>query len=210
VIEAASAYEPNLRNAAAIRAGFRDGEAVSQAMNVGGGYQPEQMERGRDRLRGADRIGGRGLRARRPTLRAWARGWRREADALLANPAEAGLDPGSGRSRALDRAVLREEGVQLFHRRARRSNIGYEVQHQAWSKQTVPDPKVRLAKAKSLAASAVHSSARGRLASVQVGHRLSRKTYGGRPGSGGVTPVIQRGLALAPWPCSARRRTSLG
>ena len=46
VVEAASAYQTYLRNAASIRAAFRDGEAVNQAMSVGEAYQPAQMEEG--------------------------------------------------------------------------------------------------------------------------------------------------------------------
>src|ERR1035441_5058896 len=42
VVEAASAYETYLRNAAAIRANFRDGAAVSEAMTVAEAYQPGQ------------------------------------------------------------------------------------------------------------------------------------------------------------------------
>jgi len=195
VVEAASAYETYLRNAAAIRAGFRNGEAVNQAMNVGEAYQPEQMEEGviayaalialEDErfVRGVQRF------AQRPGDSA------READTLLADPAEAAAIPGAQDAGALVGAVLREEGVQLFTVGRAVKQSAYDVQHQAWSKQKVPDPEIRLARAKSLAANAVIP------APEDVSRLLqSAAEFRGRRAAedqSSATPVVQRGLALA-------------
>lgn len=197
VVEAACAYETYLRNAAAIRAGFRSGEAVNQAMTVGEAYQPRQMEEGviayaalialEDPrfVRGVQRY------AQDP------RGGEREADALLDDPAEAAAIPGARDAGALVGAVLRQEGVQLFTAGQAVKQSAYEVQHQAWSRQAVPDPQVRLARAKSLAANAVIPAPEdvSRLLQSAVGFRGRRATDD--QGAGGATPVVQRGLALA-------------
>jgi hypothetical protein len=197
VVEAASAYETYLRNVAAIRAGFRNGEAVNQAMNVGEAYQPQQMEEGV--IAYAALIALEDERFVRGVQRS-VRGPQdaeREADALLADPAEVSAIPGAPDAGALVGAVLREEGVQLFTVGQAVKQSAYEVQHQAWSKQNVPDPQVRLARAKSLAATAVIPAPEdvSRLLQSAAGFRGRRAAED--QSTGGATPAVQRGLALA-------------
>jgi len=196
VVEAASAYETYLRNAAAIGAGFRSGEAVNQAMNVGEAYQPKQMEEGV--IAYAALIALEDERFVRGVQRSAEGGdGAREADALLADPAEVTQIPGAQGAGALVGAVLRQEGVQLFTVGQTVKQSAYDVQHQAWSKQAVPDPQVRLARAKSLAATAMIPAPEdvSRLLQSAAGFRGRRAADDQNPG--GATPVIQRGLALA-------------
>jgi len=196
-VEAASAYETYLRHAAAIRAGFRSGEAVNQAMNVGEAYQPEQLEEGviayAALIALEDERFVRGVRASVQRAGDSAH----EADALLADPAEAAAIPGAHDAAALVGAVLREEGVQLFTVGRAVKQSAYDVQHQAWSKQNVPDPRERLARPKSLASTAVIPAPEdvSRLLQSAAGFRARRAPEDQSPG--GVSPVVQRGLALA-------------
>ena len=137
VVEAASAYQTYLRNAASIRAAFRDGEAVNQAMSVGEAYQPAQMEEGLIAytaliaMEDARFVDGVRRAAGGPEDRA------READLLLGDPANVETIAGAEEAGALVGAVLREDGGQLFATGHAVKQSAYEVQRQAWSKQTV-------------------------------------------------------------------------
>jgi hypothetical protein len=197
VVEAASAYETYLRNAASIRAAFRDGEAVNQAMTVGEAYQPAQMEEGliaysaliamEDErfVNGVRRTAiGREDRAR-------------EADLLLGDPANVETIAGAEEAGALVSAVLREDGRQLFATGHAVKQSAYEVQHQAWSKQTGPDPGVRLARAKSLAATAVIPAPQDVSRLFQAAAAFRERRPSNPSDEAGMTPLIRRGLTLA-------------
>ena len=155
VVEAASVYEAYQRKAAAIRASFRDGEAINRAMLVGEAYQPEQMEEGLVAYTAMialdDAAFVRGVQA---SVQG-PEGAAREADALLAQPAAITAIPGSGEAAALAGAVLREEGGQLLAAGQAVKQSAYDIQREGWSRQTAPDATGRLARAKSLSASAV-------------------------------------------------------
>ena len=106
VVEAASAYETYLRNAATIQAGFRNGTAVRQALNVGAAYKPEQLEEGVIAYAALIALeDARFVRGVRETLRG------READALLTDPrgveAIPGADSASGAYASGRMTVLR-------------------------------------------------------------------------------------------------------
>jgi hypothetical protein len=198
VVEAASAYETYLRRAAAIRAGFRDGEAVREAMTIGESYQPEQMQEGviayAALIALEDERFVRGVQASAYDRYAGSRD--AEAEALLANPAGIAAIPGADHAAALVSAELRQEGVRLFETGRAVKQAAYEVQHQAWSKRTVPDQRDRLARAKSLAASATIP------APEDVAHLLqAAAAFRGRAAANeearAASPAIERGLALA-------------
>ncbi|MDR3513836.1 MAG: hypothetical protein P4L73_19535 [Caulobacteraceae bacterium] len=196
VVEAASVYESYLRRAAAIRASFRDGEAVRTAMTVGESYQPEQLQEGLIAYAALIALEDvRFVKGVRVVIRTPEEA-DREAERLLADPAQVAAIPGAGHAAALVSAELRQEGGQLFEAGRAVKQSAYDVQHQAWSKRTVPDQSDRLARAKSLAASAVIP------APEEVAHLLqTAATFRGREAEdqdpSGATPAIQRGLPLA-------------
>jgi hypothetical protein len=197
VVEAASAYETYLRNAAAIRANFRDGAAVSDAMIVAEAYQPGQLEEGMIAYAALIALeDDRFVRGVRDAIRD-PRDGPRAADALLADPGAVAAIRGAGGAAALVGAVLREQGGQLLEAGRTVKQSAYDVQHQAWSKGDVPDPADRLAKAKALAASPFIPAADdvSRLLRSAVEFRGRRTPDEQRTDD--FTPVIQRGLALA-------------
>jgi len=197
VVEAASAYETYLRRAAAIRVAFRDGAAVSEAMNVGEAYQPEQMEEGLIAYAALIALEDqRFVRGVRNAVQGPEDG-ERAADSLLADPRSVVAIPGAGDAAALVRTVLREEGGQLFETGRAVKQSAYDVQHQAWSKQTVPDGAARLAHAKLLATAAFAPAPEdvSRLLRSAADFK-DRRAEDGRE-STAQSSVIQRGLALA-------------
>ena len=197
VVEAASAYETYLRGATTIRAAFRDSAAVKQAMNVGEAYQPAQMEEGMIAYAALIALEDERFVAGVQMSTQGREDNARAADELLANPESVAAIPGAGGAAALVRAVLREEGGRLFETGRAVKQSAYAIQHQAWSKQSVPDPADRLARAKSLA----------RIAFVPAPEDVSRllraaESFRGRrasddQGLSARSPVIERGLTLA-------------
>jgi hypothetical protein len=196
VVEAASAYEIYLRRAVAIRAGFRDGEAIREAMTVGESYQPAQMQEGliayaalialedEDFVRGVQES----ARGRYAAARM--------AETLLANPAEASSIPGAAHAAAIVGAQLRQQGGQLFETGWAIKQSAYDIQHQAWSKRAVPDHRNRLADAKALAASATIPAPEDVERLLQTA-AASRGRSTGADAAQASSPAIQRGLALA-------------
>jgi hypothetical protein len=197
VVEAAGVYETYLRHAASIQAGFRDGEAVNRAMLVGEAYQPSQMQEGLIAyaaliaMEDERFVGGVQALARRRQDRD------RIAETLLADPSAAASIPGAAHAAALVGAELRQEGGQLFETGRAVKQSAYDVQHQAWSKQTVPDQPSRLARAKTLAASAIIPAPDDVSHMLQATANFRGRVVNEDEGFGGPTPAIQRGLALA-------------
>jgi hypothetical protein len=196
VVEAASAYETYLRHAAAIQAAFRNGEAVSRAMNVGEAYQPHQIQEGLIAYAALialeDRRFVRGVQGA-ITSRAEAD---HEAAVLLADPSQVAAIRGANDASALIGATLRDQGGQLFSTGRAVKQSAYDVQRQAWSKRTVPDQMSRLAQAKSMAQFPYIP------APDDVSHLLQiaasyRGRQSGDPEGAKLTPAIQRGLTLA-------------
>lgn len=196
VVEAASVYQAYQRNASAIHAAFHDGEAINRAMNVGEAYQPQQMDEGlvayTAMIALADAAFVRGVRAtvRGPEEAA------READALLAEPADITAIPGAIEAAAMAGAVLREEGGQLLAAGRAVKQSAYDVQHEDWSKRPAPDQAGRLARAKLVSASAAIPTP------DDVSHLLhAAVAFQGRRVSGydgaALSPAIERGLTLA-------------
>jgi hypothetical protein len=194
VVEAASAYEAYQRKAVAIRASFKDGEAINRAMIVGETYQPEQMEEGlvayaaMIALDDAAFVSGVRAMARGPE------GAAQEADGLLADPASVTAISGSAEAAALAGAVLREEGGQLLAAGQAVKQSAYDIQRESWSRQMAPDAAGRLARAKLLSTSAVIP------APEEVSSLLQAAAgFQGRHASGErvFTPTLERGLTLA-------------
>jgi hypothetical protein len=196
VVEAASAYETWLRHAAAIRAGFRDGEAVREAMTISESYQPEQMQEGliayAALIAMQDERFVRGVQAQMSGPYAADR----TADVLLANPAEVTAIPGAGHAAALVGAELRQEGAQLVETGRAVKQSAYDVQHQAWSKLTVPDQRDRLARAKSLAAVTTIPAPEDVAHLFQIAASFRARATSDEEMQAS-SPVVQRGLALA-------------
>jgi len=197
VVEAASVYESYLRHAAAIQTGFRDGESVRAAMNVGEAYQPEQMQEGLIAyaaliaLEDERFVKGVQVVIRGPEAAD------REASLLLSNPAQVAAIPGAGHAAALIGAELRQEGGQLLQTGLAVKQAAYTVQREAWSKRIVPDQRDRLAYAKSLAATATIPAPDdvSHLLQTAAGFRDRATAVEQDPGL--ASPAIQRGLSLA-------------
>jgi hypothetical protein len=197
VVEAASAYEAYLHKAGAIQASFQGPDKVSAAMSVGEAYQPKQMEEGV--IAYAALIALEDPRFVRSVRESTDDDEVRseEAEALLAHPDRVAAFPGAGNAASLVSDVLRQEGGALLQSGQAVKQSAYSVQHQPWSRETVPDAAGRLAQAKQLSNISYSPAPEDvtQLLHAAAGFRGRQGDEQG--GEARYTPVVQRGLALA-------------
>lgn len=185
----ASAFESFMRTARGIDAGFKGPAQVAEAVRLGAGYDPKQMEAGMIAYaalaamqdpkfvagvrKAAQGSAGKGLAGR-----------------IAANPQLAAALPGADSGAARASAALYRQGEALAASGQRVKKASYDIQRQAWSQVFVPDARGRLTKVKQIGA-AGYRPAGGDSALLH-----SSLSDGGRRG-GAYSPAVSRGLAVA-------------
>jgi len=195
VVEAAGAYEAYMTRAAEMRPEYADGASVAAALKTGAAYEPRQMQEGVIAYAALvalqDPVFVRGVKdaARTPEEAD------RLAEALLDEPWNVTALRGAEHGAGVVAAALKEQGEAVHAAGRRVKQSAYDVQRQAWSKQTVADRGGRLARSKALSAARYTPTAQDaeRLLARISDVRTSR--FGG--GQEDFTPTVARGLALA-------------
>jgi hypothetical protein len=197
VLDAAGAFDGYMRRAAAIKADFRDGVTVARAVELGGVYEPGQLEQGaiayaalvalQDPLfvqvvQDVARIpGARDAFAQRLTY---------EPSYVLQAIA-------ARKAATRVAAVLGRMGAQLVAAGAAVNQASYDVQRQEWSKAPIEGPGERLARIKAQSAVAVSlqpdetTQLMGAIAALGPPDVVSQAE------APRTSPVVTRGLALA-------------
>ncbi|WP_334162038.1 hypothetical protein [Phenylobacterium sp.] len=181
----ASAFESFMRRAGGIDAGFSGPGAVAQALQVGAGHDPKELQAGmiayaavaalqEPRFVDAVRRAGRGDLARR----------------LAADPQAALALPGSEAAAARAGGALARQGEALAADGRKVKQASYSLQKHGWSKQKVPNAPARLARVKAI------SQAGYRPQPGDQAQLYRAVSEGGRRG-GAASPVVARGVALA-------------
>ena len=197
VVEAASAYQMFVERAGAIDAHFADGEAIRTAMVTAEMWQPEQLGQGALAyaallaMQDPGFVGGVRRAAASPA------GAETLIRALEADPRQAAAIEGADAAALRINTVLTTQAERLAETGRKVKQSAYDIQHQAWSRQTVPDGAQRLALAKQLADLPVKPTADDVAHLFQVA--TSPPSYAGAPTSAppGYTPVVQKALTLA-------------
>jgi hypothetical protein len=190
-VAAASAFESYTTHGAEIRPGFASGREVAGAVAVGAAHEPRQLEAGMiayaalaavqepafvdavQRLAADDRD-------RADLIHRLAD----EPDSVMGLP---GADAAAGRAQAALLAQI--EPLVADGRRVKQA--AYDVQHSAWSKGPISDPKGRLTRVKAISAQPFQP----RDADAE---RLFQAVTRSEPsGAGAPTPLVVRGLTLA-------------
>lgn len=186
----ARAFESFTRKAQAIDPQFSGPSAVARALEVGAGYEPQQLEAGviafaalaalqEPRFVAGVRAAAKGKTGRRDLIQR-----------ISARP-EAALELAGGKLAAgrANAALLRQVGPMIETGRAVKK-ASYTIQRQAWAKGDTADPAGRLSRVKQI-------SRAGYRPGEGDGARLQRALAdGGRKGSG-ASPAVARGLAAA-------------
>lgn len=180
----ASAFAGYLRRARAIDPSFSGPGEVAQALQAGASYEPGQFEAGMTAYAAMAALQEprfvEAVRANRdPGL----------ADRLSADPASVLQLPGGEAAAARAGGALAAEGEALRDQGLKVKRAAYSVQHQAWSKTLVADPRGRLARVKQLSSSPLDM---GDLDTAELHASLAD---GARRGP--VGPAAVRGAALA-------------
>ncbi|QUD89240.1 hypothetical protein [Phenylobacterium montanum] len=197
VVEAASAYQMFVERAAAIEPRFADGEAIRAAMVTSETWQPQQLGQGATAYAAL-------IAMQDPSFVAGVR--RAGADpaqaetlvrALEADPRQVAAVEGADAAASRINAALIAQAERLAETGRRVKQSAYDIQHQAWSRATVPDGAARLALAKQLADLPVKPTADDVAHLFQVA--AAPPAYAGAPAGDppGYTPVVQRALTLA-------------
>jgi hypothetical protein len=191
LMAAAAAFDRYTRGATAIDpASFASGPSVAKALTAGAAYEPRQFEAGMvayaalAALRDADFVdavrqaGGEDFVAR-----------------LQADPYAVLQLPGAVRAAGLAASALAARGGPLAEAGRQVKQSAYTVQHSAWSKATVAEPAVRLARVKAISARPFAPEDTDIARLLQSGEgSLQRAALV----SGAIpTPIVVRALALA-------------
>lgn len=194
LVNAASAFNVYVDRASALNGGFTNGQSVSDALVVGAAYQIDQLEEGEVSY-GAlialqDPAFVRGVQRAAPDEESA----RQLLDALLDDPRAVLRIDGAAGAAALTASALRNQAEDIGRAGRLVKQAAYDLQRQPWSKETVPDAAVRLARVKAL--SAARSTA-----SPDETARLMRAALDMRGSAAGrsyaPTPMVTRSLALA-------------
>jgi hypothetical protein len=182
----ASVFESYMRKARGIDAQFSNPAEVSQALQTGASHEPRQFESGMiaygavaalqeprfvEALRASPN---RGELVRR----------------ISADPAAALALPGGEAAAARASGALASQGEALKAQGLKVKKSAYSVQHEAWSKTAVADPRGRLARVKQL------SSAPYRADAGDSARLYAAMAEGGRRG-GSEGPAATRAVAVA-------------
>jgi hypothetical protein len=192
LIADASAFETYTRDAGAIAPGFTTPGSVSAALRRGASHEPHQFEAGMIAYAAMAAL-------KEPAFvegveRAASQTESRDAmvQSLIEQPQSALGFAGSVEAASRIQAALAGRGEPLFTAGARVKQAAYDVQHHAWSKASVADPKAVLAKVKAL------SDEKFDPVDADTAHLFAAMDAAvNRPGEVSAGPVVQRGLALA-------------
>ncbi|HEX4199495.1 MAG TPA: hypothetical protein VHZ26_18815 [Caulobacteraceae bacterium] len=197
VIGAAAAYEDYMARASLVDPNFKNGDDVAEALKLGASDDPQVLLRGEIAYAAIAALQDPAYVA---NVRAYSEneaGRRQLAGLIEQDPRYvlglAGADTAAG----LAIAALMEQGRKLSAGGAAVTQAAYDVQHQAWSKEFVPNRDQRLAEAKSANASTFTGRA------DEIAH-LQRAAAGFDPlplnapaATAPYPPVVIRGLAVA-------------
>jgi hypothetical protein len=182
----ASVFESYMRKARGIDGQFSSPAEVSQALQTGASHEPRQLEEGMiaygavaalqeprfvDALRASPN---RGELVRR----------------ISADPAAALALPGGEAAAARASGALAIQGEALHAQGMKVKRSAYSVQHEAWSKTPVADPRGRLAKVKQLSSAPYHADG------ADSARLYASMAEGGRRG-GATGPAATRAVAVA-------------
>jgi hypothetical protein len=187
VASEAMVFEGFMRRARAIDPGFSSASEVSEALQVAAAHEPNQLEAGMVAYAALAAL-------QEPAFVAAVRRHGRDealARRLATDPVAALRLPGGEAAAGRASAALLRQGEGLAASGRRVKQAAYTVQHQAWSKTRVADPRGRLARVKRLSAASYRPEPGD---AAQLRTAVSQDA---RRGGSGAGPLVARGVALA-------------
>jgi hypothetical protein len=197
VINNAAAYEDYMARAALVNPDFKTGSDVAEALKLGASDDPQALLRGEIAYAAIAAL-------QDPNYVASVRNYsendaaRRQLAGLIEQDPRYVLSlPGANTAAGLAIAALTDQGQKLKAAGAAVKQSAYDVQHQAWSKEFVPDRDERLASAKNSSAFTFTGRA-DELAHLQrAAAGFEPLALNAPPATAPYPPVVIRGLAVA-------------
>jgi hypothetical protein len=148
ISDAASVYVDYVEEARRLSANFTNGDAVQAELQSGASITPEQLAQGAVAY-------GAVVAMQEPSFRSALRGYASDASAradmlnhLISDPAYAATIPGADAAARRIILALSSDGQAVYRAGAAVKQSAYDIQHQKWSKDFVPNRDERLALAK--------------------------------------------------------------
>jgi hypothetical protein len=197
VVANAAAYEDYMARAALVNPDFKSGTDVAQALKLGASDDPQALLRGEiayaaiAALQDPDYVS---------AIRTYSEndvGRRQLAQLLEQDPRYVLGITGADSAAGLAIAALMDQGRRLSAAGAAVKQSAYDVQHQAWSKEFVPNRDQRLADAKSATALTFTAQAEEVAHLQRVAAGFEPMALSGPPATRPFPPVVIRGLAVA-------------
>lgn len=197
VAEAAAVYLAYMRDAAAIQADFADAAAVRAAVNRAASYEPTQLAHGMVAyaavlaLQSPEYVAGVRRYSVDPAQRAEL------VRQILTDPAYAAQLPGADHAAGVIAAQLQADGQAVFRAGEAVKQSAYDVQHQRWSREAVPDRVERLEHARALSATRLNPSLDESARLLQAGLSGTGLPVVAARAEPPYTEAVIRGLAIA-------------
>jgi len=197
VVANAAAYEDYMAKAALVDPNFKSGADVAQALKLGASDDPQALLRGEiayaaiAALQDPDYVS---------AIRTYSEndiGRRQLAQLIEQDPRYVLGITGSNTAAGLAIAVLMDQGRKLSADGAAVKQSAYDVQHQAWSKEFVPDRDERLASAKNSSGFAFSGRAEELAHLQRAAAGFEPLALNAPPATAPYPPVVIRGLAVA-------------
>ena len=197
VVQLAASYQAYVRQASNISPNFTDGAAVLSSLRQGAAYEPKQLAAGQVAYAAV-------VALQDPTFVAAVREFAADPQTrakvrneILKDPAYVVGIKGSDTAAGLVVAALNGEGSRVRSVGESVKRAAYDVQRQAWSKERIPTPELRLAEAKTLSSTQIAAAVEetSRLQSAALGQSSLSLTGASLPPP--YTPVVIRGMAIA-------------
>jgi hypothetical protein len=197
VVANAAAYEDYMARAALVDPNFKSGADVAEALKLGASDDPQALLRGEIAYAAIAAL-------QDPNYVASIRNYsendqaRRQLAGLIEQDPRYVLGlPGASTAAGLAIAALTQQGQKLKAAGAAVKQSAYDVQHQAWSKEFVPDRDERLASAKNSSGFAFTGRAEELAHLERAAAGFEPLALNAPPATAPYPPVVIRGLAVA-------------
>jgi hypothetical protein len=197
VIGNAAAYEDYMARAALVNSDFKSGADVAEALKLGASDDPQALLRGEIAYAAIAALQDPNYVA---NVRAYSEddAGRRQLAGLIEQDPRYVLNIGGANTAAgLAIAALMEQGRKLQVAGAAVKQSAYDVQHQAWSKEFVPDRDERLASAKNSSSFTFTGQAEELQHLQRAAAGFEPLALNAPPATAPYPPVVVRGMAVA-------------
>jgi hypothetical protein len=193
----AAAYQAYLQRVTAISPAFTDGPSVAQALRTGAAYEPAAFLRGAVAYAAIAALQDAAFVAavRAPGADADAR--RLMVNRIIADPTYVFAFRGSDEAAGLAREALGGAALRLYSAGKAVKQSAYDVQHQAWSKESIVDRSGRLAAVKAASQSGMAPATDEVIGLQRAAAGLAPLGVSAPPARPPYTPLIAHALQLA-------------